>query len=99
MLAATILAVSTAPGVGSRAVLRLSGPRAVDAVASLAVDRETLDHIAGFSGVDLELSLDGNELSVWAMRFRAPRSYTRPSSAVTGSSGSGAASGGAGAGV
>jgi len=77
MLATTILAVSTAPGVGSRAVLRLSGPRAVTAVMALAVDGHVIEDVAGFSGVELELRFGGFDLLVWAVRFRAPRSYTR----------------------
>ncbi len=74
----TILALASARvggagGAGARAVLRLSGPESVEAIESITDGKTDLRTSRGFHGV--RLSIDG--APVWAMRFRAPRSYTR----------------------
>jgi tRNA modification GTPase len=77
MLAPTIFAIASAPGVGTRAVLKLSGPSALAAVAALAEDGRTLADRRGFAGVELALRAYGLRVPAWVVVFRAPRSYTR----------------------
>jgi len=75
--AATIVALATASGVGARAVLRVSGERAIEAVAALAESPDRVRGCRGFAGVDVVLRAAELRVPVWAAVFRAPRSYTR----------------------
>ncbi len=78
----TIVAISTAAGVGARAIVRLSGPDALrlsDGVFTLLAGR--LEHLAGFRAADgiVRVMAAGvkTEFPGRAYVFRAPRSYTR----------------------
>ncbi len=74
----TILAVSSAPGSGAAAVLRLSGPATIPRLASLARhEGAALGSAPGSSVVPVTLDLNGFHLRVRVGLFRAPRSYTR----------------------
>jgi tRNA modification GTPase len=72
----TILAAASPAGRGARAVLRLSGGRALAAVEAVAGARGCLSGSAGFSGRLLDLWVSGQPLRVWVTVFRAPHSYT-----------------------
>jgi len=76
----TIAAISTAAGSAARAIVRLSGPRAVE-LASWAFSPRwgRLEDIAAFRSVDglAAIPSAGIELPGRAYVFRAPRSYTR----------------------
>ena len=74
----TIAAVATPAGRGSRAVIRLSGPDAVECVASLAVSgSEALRLSPGFGAVSVRLKSPQGVVPATALVYRAPRSYTR----------------------
>lgn len=76
----TIAALSSAAGVGPRAILRLSGPRALELAGQMLADGVNLSDLGGFSSIDVRLALPGPcpiELPARAYVFRAPRSYTR----------------------
>lgn len=76
-LSDTILALASPPGRSARAVMRLSGPSAFDAVERLAGDSGRVRGAPGFSGVAVVFQLEGGSLPAWVDVFRAPRSYTR----------------------
>lgn len=74
----TIVAVASPPGISSRAVIRVSGPHSLEAVARLVdPEGETLLRQRGFTGRAVELELDDVTLPAWVNVYRAPRSYTR----------------------
>ena len=76
----TIVAISTAAGAAARAIVRLSGPRAVACVEALFTAGEgSLADLGGFRTVDgvAAVAPAGIELPCRAYVFRAPRSYTR----------------------
>ncbi len=72
MLADTIVAESSAPGAGERAVLRLSGPRARDA-AALVFAPALPDRRAQ---VDGDVEVRGHRLPAYALVMPGPRSFT-----------------------
>lgn len=73
----TILAVSSPPGIGARAILRLSGPDAYRALASVAGrgGQEILSAPGG-SCFPVELGAGGVPVAAWVHAWRCPRSYT-----------------------
>ena len=74
------MALASAPGASSRAVLRMSGPRSLQALASLVGSRSAAEDILGSSGFRRwtgDLLPAGIPLPVVALLYRAPRSYTR----------------------
>ena len=74
----TIVAVATAAGRGSQALIRLSGPAAFERVAALDVSGgEALRQSPGFRAVPLALESAHGVVPVTAVVYRAPRSYTR----------------------
>ena len=76
----TIVAISTAAGSAARAIVRLSGPRAIPCARGVfASHGVALDELGGFrtvAGVAAGAST-GIEVPARAYLFRAPRSYTR----------------------
>lgn len=75
----TICAISTPPGSGGLAVIRVSGPRAIEAVgtvwrgANLAAVRSHTAHL----GMVVDPECGGETIdNAVATVFRAPRSYT-----------------------
>ena len=72
----TICAISTPPGVGGIAVIRVSGPRAFEAVQKIwrGKDLSVVPHASASVGeiIDGDMMLDQAVATV----FRAPRSYT-----------------------
>lgn len=72
----TILATSSATGVGSLACLRLSGAEAMAAVAGLAPGEEEIRRSPGFRGLGVRLRIESAEVPAWVQVYRAPRSYT-----------------------
>jgi tRNA modification GTPase len=74
---ATILALGSLPGASASACLRLSGARAIEAVARLApLAAEGLRGLPGWRGLALTLRIQHGVVKAWASVFRAPRSYT-----------------------
>lgn len=76
----TIVAISTAAGAAARAIVRLSGPAAVELAAGVFLSRRArLADLPGFRAVEgrVRLSAVDIELPARAYVFRAPRSYTR----------------------
>lgn len=79
----TIVAISSAAGSGARAIVRLSGPRAVALAAGVFAPTEMiLEDVGPFRFVEGVLSvrsIGGAEISLPAKAyvFRAPRSFTR----------------------
>ncbi len=76
----TIVAISTAAGVGNRAIVRLSGPRAVELAETVfRSPGPGLAELGGFRAVDglVQLQAENIELPARAYRFRGPLSYTR----------------------
>lgn len=74
----TIIAVASAPGLSSQAVVRLSGPQAVPAVARLCGgEASALLKRRGFTGMHVVLNLGATRLPVWTNVYRAPKTYTR----------------------
>jgi tRNA modification GTPase len=76
MAADTILAAASPPGPGSRAVLRLSGARALECIDRLCAGSAGLARARGFSAHAIEIEAGGLRLPAWALVFRAPRSFT-----------------------
>lgn len=73
----TIVAISTAAGVGSRAVIRISGPGACPLLRAHLAGPSTFDPLPfRHQGVSLDLGAPGPDLRARASFFRAPRSYT-----------------------
>jgi tRNA modification GTPase len=78
----TIAAMSSAVGSGRRAIVRLSGPHALEHAGSL-LSEINLDAMPGFCAADALLSLPATDrrlpvdLPARVYLFRAPRSYTR----------------------
>jgi len=74
----TIVAISSPAGAAGRAVVRLSGPRAIELAGSDFASRPTLAELGGFRAVEGVLALDGGlESPACAYLFRAPASFTR----------------------
>ena len=74
----TIFAPSTPPGIGSSAIIRISGPNALGAAAALCEEGGgALERARGFRGVAVVLGIRGLRVPAWGLVFRAPRSYTR----------------------
>ena len=85
----TIVALSSPPGVSARAIVRVSGPEAIDAVAALLVSNgdagaasssspaSALTELGGFRGRAVRLAVGHAILPAWLTVFRVPRSYTR----------------------
>lgn len=73
----TIAALSTAPGLGLRAIVRMSGPKSLSIAASLLPDDFDLEGLPGYSAPQVTLSLrEGGLVSAQLLLMRAPRSYT-----------------------
>ena len=73
----TIVALSTAAGLGARAVVRLTGPETFAIGERLFVPRRgRLGACPGFVALDGRVRLEAAELPGRAYVFRAPRSYT-----------------------
>lgn len=72
----TVCAVSTPPGRGGIAVVRISGPRAIEALSSIWKGKP-LQHVQSHTA-HLGQLLDGSQILDQAIAtvFRAPRSYT-----------------------
>lgn len=76
----TIVAISSAPGPGLRAVVRLSGPKAISlAGGAFSPTTGRLEEMPGFRATDglVRLADKTLELPARAYLFRTPRSYTR----------------------
>ena len=78
----TIVAISTAAGTAARAIVRLSGDKAISLADLLfCADRVdgALESLGGFRVAAGRLKLDESAIEVpcWAYVFRGPRSYTR----------------------
>lgn len=74
----TIVAVSSPPGAGGRAVVRASGPAAVEvAGAVFRPSRGRLAEAGGFRTLVGRIGVAGLALPARAYIFRCPRSYTR----------------------
>ena len=75
----TIIAVSTAAGGSARAIVRLSGPRAVELAAAAFArgDGRPVAALGPFRCADGLIVVDAMELPARVYVFRAPRSYTR----------------------
>ncbi|HUT58427.1 MAG TPA: GTPase [Phycisphaerae bacterium] len=76
----TIVATSTAAGSSARAIVRLSGPLAVELARTVFASNGTpLVGLGGFRAVDgrVRVASAGIEAPAQAYVFRAPRSYTR----------------------
>lgn len=76
----TIVAISTAAGAAARAIVRLSGPRAVELADGVfsAADGRPLAELAGFGATGGVIAVDEHaQLPGRAYVFLAPRSYTR----------------------
>ncbi len=73
----TICAISTAPGMGAIAVVRLSGPRAFEIAATLFKDPEGFQSLEPLQAMFKHL-YDGEQLvdQVVVLKYAAPRSYT-----------------------
>jgi len=73
----TIVAVSTASGVGRRGIVRLSGPHAFSLLQAMC-SVDGLADLPPYSRLAAELTLaDGTRLPADLYLMRAPRSYTR----------------------
>ena len=73
----TICAISTPPGIGGIAVIRVSGPKAIEAVQSLWRGRDLASVRHASAAVGEIIDNDGNILDqAVATIFRAPHSYT-----------------------
>jgi tRNA modification GTPase len=73
----TIVSLSTAPGVGAIAVVRISGARAPDILGRLSLERVTLPAARSPTLVELVDPDDGSRLDrALVTRFVAPASYT-----------------------
>ncbi|QEL14361.1 tRNA uridine-5-carboxymethylaminomethyl(34) synthesis GTPase MnmE [Limnoglobus roseus] len=75
----TIVALSSAPGPGRRAIVRLSGPNAVAVVNALftsTIDRQITDSPRHLTPGHLQLSNVHSPLPADAYFFRGPHSYT-----------------------
>lgn len=72
MLGDTIVALATPSGPGARAVLRISGPRAID-VSQYVFDKELPRRRAQIAG---HISVRSSRLSVTALTMIAPHSFT-----------------------
>jgi tRNA modification GTPase len=72
----TIVALSTAPGIGALAVIRLSGPSAIDIVNALFPSKDL--SVQPTHTLHIGILKNGNELldEVVLSIFRAPKSYT-----------------------
>ncbi len=75
----TIAAVSSASGLGPRAIVRLSGDRSLSIADRFLATGGPLSKLPGFRFVDgiLTLPHEGIEVPTRAYVFRRPRSYTR----------------------
>jgi tRNA modification GTPase len=76
----TIAAISTPAGAGPRAIVRVSGPDALELGEAVFEPLDgSLAAMAGFSAADGVLRLEGGaiELAARVYVFRGPRSYTR----------------------
>ena len=79
----TIVAISTAAGAAARAIVRLSGPRALELADKVfSSPAGTVESLGAFRSADGLLRLSGTggkplELPARVYVFRAPRSYTR----------------------
>jgi tRNA modification GTPase len=74
----TIFAPSTPPGIGSSAIIRISGPRALRAATALCDEGGgALARARGFQGTAVVLGIRGLRIPAWGLVFRSPRSYTR----------------------
>lgn len=77
----TIAAISSAAGVGARAIVRISGPDTLALAARLFTPHQadnSLETLGGFRFADGLIRLGGDiQLPARAYVFRAPRSYTR----------------------
>ena len=76
----TIVAISTAAGRGNRAIVRLSGPSAVELGETVfCSSRPSLAELGGFRAVSglVHIADQALESPARAYRFRAPFSYTR----------------------
>ena len=74
----TIVALSSPAGVGGRAIVRLSGPRALAlAEGVFRAEGSRLEELGGFRAVDGAVRCEGLALPGRAYVFRGPRSYTR----------------------
>lgn len=73
----TIVAVSTPPGAGARAIVRISGPLALEVAGRLTPGQTPPESLGGFCWADRVLTVAPlGELPARVYVFRRPRSYT-----------------------
>ncbi|HLW65248.1 MAG TPA: tRNA modification GTPase [Gemmataceae bacterium] len=73
----TIIALASAAGPGARAIVRLSGPRALEIAVSLFTSPETIDsNQRRMHAGDIRLSGLASPLPGWLYHFPAPQTYT-----------------------
>ena len=73
----TIVALATAPGAGALAIVRMSGPDAIEVAARAFRGRRDLCRLDGFEGAHGQIHGENgpvDEVVAWV--YRAPRSYT-----------------------